>query len=63
MISQKARYALRALLYLAARGDPAPVQISEIAESENIPRKFLEQILLELKKTGIVHSHRICDRP
>ena len=49
MISQKARYALRALLYLAARGDDAPVQISEIAESEKIPRKFLEAILLELK--------------
>ena len=58
MISQKARYALRALLYLAARGDTAPVQISEIAESEKIPRKFLEAILLELKKTGIVRSHR-----
>lgn len=58
MISQKARYALRALLYLAARGDVAPVQISEIAESEKIPRKFLEAILLELKKTGIVRSHR-----
>ena len=58
MISQKARYALRALLFLAARGDAAPVQISEIAESEKIPRKFLEAILLELKKTGIVRSHR-----
>src|SRR5258708_6773777 len=58
MISQKSRYALRALLYLAARSDPAPVQISEIAEAENIPRKFLEQILLELKKTGIVRSLR-----
>jgi len=58
MISQKSRYALRALLYLAAKSDPAPVQISEIAEAENIPRKFLEQILLELKKTGIVRSHR-----
>jgi DNA-binding IscR family transcriptional regulator len=31
---------------------------SEIAESEKIPRKFLEAILLELKKTGIVRSHR-----
>ena len=58
MITQKARYALRALLYLAARGDGAPVQISEIAEKERIPRKFLEAILLELKKTGIVRSHR-----
>src|SRR6201991_2625132 len=58
MISQKSRYALRALLYLAAGGESAPVQISEIAESERIPRKFLEAILLELKKTGIVRSHR-----
>src|SRR5882757_9203211 len=58
MISQKARYALRALLFLAARGDAMPVQISEIAENERIPRKFLEAILLELKKTGIVRSHR-----
>ena len=58
MISQKARYALRALLFLAARGDTIPVQISEIAKSEKIPRKFLEAILLELKKTGIVRSHR-----
>src|SRR5450432_17833 len=58
MISQKSRYALRALLFLAARGYTIPVQISEIAESERIPRKFLEAILLELKKTGIVRSHR-----
>jgi Rrf2 family protein len=58
MISQKARYALRALLYLAARGGDTPVQISEIAQAERLPRKFLEQILLELKKPGIVQSHR-----
>jgi Rrf2 family protein len=54
MISQKARYALRALLYLAARGGSEPVGIAEIAEAENLPRK----ILLELKKPGIVRSHR-----
>ena len=58
MISQKARYALRALLYLAARSDDAPVQISEIAEAEKIPRKFLEAILLELKNARIVDSVR-----
>jgi Rrf2 family protein len=58
MISQKARYALRALLYLAAKGGDTPVQIAEIAEAERLPRKFLEQILLELKKPGIVRSHR-----
>ena len=58
MISQKARYALRALLYLAARGDDAPVQIAEIAEAEKIPRKFLEAILLELKRRRIVESRK-----
>ncbi len=58
MISQKARYALRALLFLASKGEGTSVQISEIAQSERIPRKFLEAILLELKKTGIVRSHR-----
>jgi Rrf2 family protein len=58
MISQKARYALRALLYLAARGGDEPVQIAEIAQAEKLPRKFLEQILAELKKPGIVRSHR-----
>lgn len=58
MISQKARYALRALLYLAARKDGAPVQAAEIAAHERIPRKYLEAILAELKKPGIVTSHR-----
>lgn len=56
MISQKAKYALRALLALARSGET--LQIAEIAESEAIPRKFLEQILLDLKKRGIVASRR-----
>ena len=58
MLSQKSRYALKALLVLAARVDTDPMQISEIAETASVPRKFLEQILLELKKPGIVRSHR-----
>ncbi len=58
MLSQKSRYALRALLVLAGRGDSLPMQIADIADTANIPRKFLEQILLELKKPGIVRSHR-----
>src|ERR1700749_2010231 len=58
MLSQKSHYALRALLVLAGRGDGQPVQIAEIADAANIPKKFLEQILLELKKPGIVRSHR-----
>ena len=58
MISQKSKYALRALLALAARSDGAPMMISEIAEQEVIPRRFLEQILLELKHQGLVVSRR-----
>lgn len=59
MISQKAKYALRALMALARHHDPtAVVMISEIAERQNIPKKFLEQILLDLKHHGIVASKR-----
>ena len=57
MISQKAKYALRALLALARAGE-AGLVTAEIAETQAIPRKFLEQILLDLKRTGIVHSRR-----
>jgi Rrf2 family protein len=58
MLSQKARYALRALFVLGAHTGNEPVMIADIAERANVPRKFLEQILLELKKSGIVHSQR-----
>ena len=58
MLSQKSHYALRALLVLAAHTEGKPLQIAEIADAGNIPKKFLEQILLELKKPGIVRSHR-----
>ena len=57
MISQKAKYALRALLALAASRGNALVT-GEIAEQQKIPRKFLEQILLDLKGDGIVQSRR-----
>jgi Rrf2 family protein len=58
MLSQKARYALRALFVLGAHNSDEPVMIADIAEQANVPRKFLEQILLEMKKSGIVHSQR-----
>jgi Rrf2 family protein len=58
MLSQKARYAFRALFALAARPAGQPVMIAEIASAARAPRKFLEQILVELKKRGIVHSQR-----
>jgi Rrf2 family protein len=58
MLSQKARYALHALIVLAEHGAGEPKMIADIAEEARVPRKFLEQILLELKKRGIVRSLR-----
>lgn len=59
MISQKAKYALRALIALArSHGTDDTQLISDIAEQQRIPKKFLEQILLDLKHHGIVVSRR-----
>ena len=58
MISQKAKYALRALVVLARADAEKSLFISDIAEEQNIPKKFLEQILLDLKHQGIVMSRR-----
>ena len=59
MISQKAKYALRALVALAKTSAPGEaLLISEIAEQQRIPKKFLEQILLDLKHHGLVASRR-----
>ena len=58
MISQKAKYALRALVVLARADAEKALFISDIAEEQNIPKKFLEQILLDLKYQGIVMSRR-----
>lgn len=51
------KYALKALLYIA-RQDSAQVKTKDIAEEANIPKKFLEQILLELKKGRIIASRQ-----
>ena len=58
MISQKAKYALRALVALAKSRPGEPVLISEIASKQRIPQGFLEQILLEMKRQGYVASRR-----
>ena len=58
MLSMKAKYGLRALLYLARQPDQVPVLISELAEKEGIPKKFLELILLELKNHGVLQSKK-----
>ena len=58
MLSQKARYALRALLHLVEHGDARTIQVGEMAEMQNIPRKYLEFIMVDLKKAGLVTSRR-----
>jgi len=58
MISQKAKYALRALVALCRVAPGESLIISEISREQAIPKKFLEQILLELKRAGIVMSRR-----
>lgn len=57
-ISRKGEYALRAMIYLALNYDKGTVQIRDIAKRENIPEKFLEQILLTLKKAGLLQSRQ-----
>ena len=58
MIAQKTRYALRSLLFLAEEAGGAPVQLGRIAETQRIPPNYLELIMLDLKKAGIVKSAR-----
>jgi Rrf2 family protein len=58
MLSQKAKYALRALLMLAEQPEADMVMIGDIAERENVPRKFLEAILVDLRKRGLLDSRR-----
>ena len=58
MLAQKTRYALRSLLYLAEEGQGAPVQLARIAETQRIPPKYLELIMLDLKQAGLVRSTR-----
>jgi Rrf2 family protein len=58
MLSKKSKYALKALMVLAKEYGQGPVLISDIAQREDIPRKFLELILLELKNQGILQSKK-----
>jgi len=58
MLSKKTKYGLKALTFLASQEDNKPVQIAEIANHENISQKFLESILLTLRKTGILGSKK-----
>jgi Rrf2 family protein len=58
MMSKKAKYAMNAMVNLAHKYGRGPVVIEEVANEENIPRKFLEAILLDLKKGGLLASKK-----
>lgn len=58
MISQRARYAFKAIVALARAKPGEGMQIRQLCEQEKLPRKFLEQILLSLKASGYIISRR-----
>ena len=55
-LSKKSEYGLRALLDLAAHSDEGAVRLKDLADRNNIPIKFLEQIFLTLRNAGVVRS-------
>jgi Rrf2 family transcriptional regulator, iron-sulfur cluster assembly transcription factor len=57
-LSNKGRYAVRALFDIAFFNDGRPTQVKDIAERQHIPPRFLEQIFQDLKRSGIVGSKR-----
>ena len=58
MLSKKSQYAFKALTYLAEKYNEGPVLIAEISKKKKIPLKFLENILLELKKADMLDSRK-----
>lgn len=59
MLTQRSRYAMRAMLFLAkAPAGGPPVPMTRIAAEAAVPRKFLELILADLREAGLLHSHR-----
>ena len=58
MLSNKSKYGLKALLILAREAGRGPVLVAELAQREALPKKFLEAILLELKRRRIVESRK-----
>jgi Rrf2 family protein len=58
MLSKKTKYAIKALVALGKNIDQPPMQIAKIAEEERIPKKFLEQILLDMRNAGLLYSKK-----
>ena len=58
MLSKKTKYGIKAITFIARQEDKTPVQIATISKSENISHKFLESILLTLRKSGFLGSKK-----
>jgi Rrf2 family protein len=58
VISKKTKYGIKALVYVAQHREKETVQVSAIAESENISPKYLESIMLSLRKAGFLSSKK-----
>jgi Rrf2 family protein len=58
MLSARGKYGLKAMIHLAERQGAGGIQGAAIAETQRIPKKFLDTILLELKNNGLVHSKK-----
>ncbi|MEQ1575805.1 MAG: Rrf2 family transcriptional regulator [Vicinamibacterales bacterium] len=58
MLTKKSKYGLKAVLVLAEEAGRGPVLVSDLADRHRIPKKFLEAILLELKRHGLLQSKK-----
>jgi len=58
MLTNKGKYGLKAMLHLARLGENEIAQVAQIAEANNIPKKFLDQIFVDLRRAGLVYSKK-----
>jgi len=58
MLSKKAKYSIKALMFLARNAEKPPLPVARIAELEKIPRKSLEAVFTELKNAGYIFSKK-----
>ena len=58
MLTNKGKYGLKAMLHLARLRENEIAQVAQVAEANNIPKKFLDQIFADLRRVGLVHSKK-----
>ena len=58
MLTNKGKYGLKAMLHLARLREDEIAQVAQVAKANNIPKKFLDQILADLRRAGLVHSKK-----